>query len=146
MRVSRNRLAMFYVVIGVSAWVLTSLHLPTYISAGFVAGTEAFWRDALFQSSAAGKFLAVDISMLALAVLIWMLTEARERSMRGISVYILVGLFIGISLAVPLFLAARERNIAMTQPERSQLVIRGSDAIWIGLLILLSLGASALTF
>lgn len=145
MVIPRTRLAVGYIIIGVSAWVLTSLHLPTYLSSGFAAGTEMFWRDALFNSNSAAKFLTVDILMLALAVLIWMVVEARARAMRGVAIYILLALFIGISLAVPVFLAARERHIARTEPDNTSFTLRSSDAAWITFLAVFSLVGSVLT-
>ncbi len=145
MVIPRTRLAVAYIIIGVIAWALTSLHLPAYLSSGFAVGTEMFWKDALFNSNAAAKFLTVDILMLALAVLIWMVIEARVRAMRGVAVYILLALFVGISLAVPLFLAARERHIARTEPDNASFTLRGGDVAWIAVLALFSLVGSVLT-
>lgn len=145
MNLSRLALSRVYVLIGIAAWVLTSLHLPSYFSQGFIGGTELFWKDALFAGTAAGKFLTVDIFMLAMAALIWLIVEARTRAMRGVSIYILVALLVGISLAFPLFLAARERHILRAEPGNTHLTLHKSDMLWVTALVGLSLAGSLLT-
>ncbi|MGJ8669293.1 MAG: DUF2834 domain-containing protein [Oceanococcus sp.] len=146
MNITRQSLNRFYILIGVLAWIFTSLHLPGYLSSGFVGGTLLFWQDALINANAAGKFLSVDILFLALAVVTWMLMEAREKHIPWISAYILLGVLIGISLAVPLFLAARERSILRQQPDNDQVSLATSDLAWIFGLLIATSAATAMTF
>lgn len=108
MTIHRKTLAVGYVGVGFIALVLTWLHLTPYLSSGFFRGTLLFWRDALFEANAASKFLTVDILLLGAVVLVWMIIEARKRNIPGIWLYVPVSLFIGISFAVPVFLAHRE--------------------------------------
>ncbi len=143
--ISRSHLSWAYVVLGVTAWVLTSLHLPGYLALGLVNGTEMFWRDALLHGNAAARFLTVDILMLAFAAMAWMVIESRARKMRGLAAYILLALFVGISLAFPLFLAARERQILRAQPGDTHITLSRADGVWIALLLALSLVGSAVT-
>lgn len=130
MRISRLNMSRIYFTLGLCAWLLTSLHLPTYLPLGLIDGTAAFWRDALIQANPAGKFLSVDILFLAFAVIVWMLSEARRHDIRGIGLYILLGIFVGISLAVPLFLAARERHLAIREPDTAWHEATASDLLW----------------
>jgi len=145
MILSRVALARAYIALGITAWILTSMHLPSYLAHGFVGGTELFWRDALLHGNAAANFLTVDILLLALACMIWMVLESRTRKMRGISIYLLLALLIGISLAFPLFLAARERQILRTEPGNTHITLLRSDVLWIAVLVVLSLAGSVLT-
>lgn len=145
MQIRRKQLAWVYYAIGIAAWVLTSLHLPSYIGNGFVAGTELFWKDALLDANSAGKFLAVDIFMLGLAVIIWMFTEARAQDMRGIWLYVLVAWLIGISLAVPVFLGNRERAIARAKADQAQLTLRSFEVLGIVGMLALTLFAAYIT-
>lgn len=146
MEISRRKLAWFYLVIGLAAWVLTSLHLPGYLSSGFVGGTKLFWEDALLHSNPAGKFLAVDIVILALVVLIWMVIEASRRQMRGIYIYILVAYFVGISLAVPVFLAHRERAIMQANPADTVVALSKGLVVTIGMMFVVNFAFAAMTF
>ena len=145
MSITRQSLNWFYILIGALAWALTSLHLAGYLSAGFFGGTLLFWQDALIHANAASKFLSVDILFLALAVVVWMVVEAREKNIPWISAYILLGLLIGISLAVPLFLAARERSILRQQPDNKHITLAASDMAWILGLLLVTLAGAAMT-
>lgn len=145
MRLPRRALAWAYILIGLLAWALTSLHLPQYLQAGFVEGTRQFWVDALVQSNAAGRFLVVDIFFLALAVLTWMLLEARRLQMRGIWLYLAVALFVGISLAVPVFLGMRERALLRADPQKAVLQVSWGDTAIFALLAAMALGAAWLS-
>lgn len=108
MSIDRRLLRALYLLTGVLALLLTGVHVLPYLGAGAIDGTMLFWDDALRNTNPAGRFLAIDILFLALAVIAWMVFEARRLSIRFVWLYVIAGAAIGISLAVPLFLAARE--------------------------------------
>lgn len=121
MKIDRRKLSWLYVWIGISAWIMTSLHLGSYLDSGLLKGLTAFAADGLINTNEASKFLAIDILMLGLAILIWMLFEAHRLQIPYVTAYVLVSILIGVSLAVPLFLAHRERVIAVNCAETPQL-------------------------
>jgi hypothetical protein len=106
MIISSKTLRISYGLIGLIALVTTQIHALEYTSMGAINGTITFWKDTLANS--ATQFISIDIMFLALAVTIWMLMEARRLNISIGWVYILVGTFIGISFAIPLFLIHRE--------------------------------------
>jgi hypothetical protein len=69
-----------------------------------------FWPALL--ANRATVSITVDIFMLGLAVVVWMVLEARRLAMRGVWLYVLFGFLVAISVTVPLFLFARERRLA----------------------------------
>ena len=54
----------------------------------------------------------MDVFFLCLAVFVWMVLEARRLGMRGVWLYLLVGIVVAISVTVPVFLINRERALA----------------------------------
>ncbi len=99
-----------YILVAVVALILTWAHILGPLGeVGFIDGTLLFWQDVLVNESS--RFITVDILFLSLAVVFWMLQEARRLGMQGVWAYIAAGIFIGISCAVPLFLAHRERRL-----------------------------------
>lgn len=122
-----------YLVIGTAALILTWVHIPSYMGSGVVDANVQFWKDALVNANPASTFLAVDILFLALAVEIWMVVESRRLGMKYVWLYIAIATFIGISFAVPLYLAMREKHLQATHND-SNLSLKSYDLI---LLILL---------
>ena len=47
-----------------------------------------------------------------MVAIVWMFLEARRLSMRGVWLHVLAGVFVGISIAFPIFLIQRERMLA----------------------------------
>jgi uncharacterized protein DUF2834 len=107
-----NRLFLLYLVLALLALGLTWVHVPYYLGAGFVQANIRFWQDALLNANPAGVFLTVDILFLALVANIWMVIESRRQGIRYVWAYVLVGIFVAISFAFPLFLAVREKHMA----------------------------------
>lgn len=128
MIIRRSTIRWAYRLVAVAALLLTGVHVLPYLDAGFVDGTAAFWTDALVNTNAAGRFLAIDVLFLALAVIAWMVFESRRLAMRGVWIYVLVGLVIGISFAVPLWLAARETALIRAGSDRAEPLGRGDLA------------------
>mgnify|MGYP003683113769 CR=1 FL=1 len=122
-----------YLVIGAAALILTWVHIPSYMGSGVVDANVQFWKDALVNANPASTFLAVDILFLALAVEIWMVVESRRLGMKYVWLYIAIATFTGISFAVPLYLAMREKHLQATHND-SNLSLKSYDLI---LLILL---------
>ncbi len=118
MTVSRKALCVIYGLIGLIAFVGTwGNMLGVLRGQGFWGGTIKFWQDVLVNE--ASRFLTVDILFLGLAIVLWMLLEARRLKIPSVWLYVIFGLFIAISLAVPLFIDLhREIKLAVANHER----------------------------
>ena len=105
-RSQRTRFAVYLVlsIAGlVSAWVLNALAImrgENYANAWF--GTAVDW------------VLSADFLVVALAVVTFMVVESRRIGMRFVWVYILLSGVTAMAFTVPLFLAMRERHLAIT--------------------------------
>lgn len=55
-------------------------------------------------------FFGLDVLISSVVLWVFVFAEGRRRKMRHLWVYILSNLAVGVSLALPLFLYARERN------------------------------------
>lgn len=106
-----------YILLGIAGFIGTAAQLPPYLVHGLVQGTVEFWKATL--ATPASTFIVVDIFVLGGAVIIWMFTEARRIGIaaRWVWVYVAVSAFIGISLAVPLFLAQRQRHLRLASAD-----------------------------
>jgi hypothetical protein len=82
-----------------------------YLGDGFVAGNVAFWRETV--ATPASTFITVDVLVLAAALFLWMFAEGRRLGIGSAWLwgYFLASTLIGISFAMPLFLAHRHRRI-----------------------------------
>jgi len=101
---ARARFVFFLVlsVVGlVSAWTLNGIAVmngENYASAWF--GTAVDW------------VLSADFLVVAIAIVAFMIIEARRIGMRYVWVYILLSGITAMAFTVPLFLAMRERQLA----------------------------------
>ena len=102
------------------------------LATGFVA----FWPALL--ANHATTSITIDMFMLGVAVMTWMVVEARRLEVRGVWAYILLSFPIGISVMVPLFLVARER--AMDRRPEPGLGLGRGDVIGLVVLIVPVLG------
>jgi hypothetical protein len=115
MTVSRRVLCTSYAVIGLLALMGTWGNILGLVAQnGFFGGTVKFWRDVLINESS--RFITVDMLFLGLAVILWMVLEARRLEIPGVWLYIAFGVLIAISLAVPLFMIHRELRLAVVDP------------------------------
>src|SRR5690348_9875572 len=73
----------------------------------------AFWPALL--ANRATISITVDIFLFALAAVVWMVLEARRLQLRFAWAYVVFGILIAISVTFPLFLAARERRLAVVE-------------------------------
>ncbi|MEE2733349.1 MAG: DUF2834 domain-containing protein [Pseudomonadota bacterium] len=128
-----------YLLIGLCALVLTWVHIPSYMGGGIIDANVQFWKDALVNANPASTFLAVDILFLALAVEIWMVLESRRLGIRYVWGYIVVATFIGISFAVPVFLAMREKHLSAEQ-RNTVVTLKAYDIGILALLGVVTLG------
>jgi hypothetical protein len=113
-----------------------------YLELGLVGGNVRFWRDAL--AGPASTFLAVDILVLAAAVFVWVFGEGRRLGIaaRWRWACFLGSLFVGISFAVPLFMAVRERRVRQLRPDERG-VPAGMDLVAVAIGVAIALGVAA---
>jgi len=72
-----------------------------------------FWPDT--KATAASRFAAADLVMLAITAGVFMLIEGRRQRVRLVWAYIVGGILIAMSAAFPLFLIARELRIGASE-------------------------------
>jgi uncharacterized protein DUF2834 len=137
MAVSRKALCVVYAVIGVVAFAGTWGNVLGLVAEeGFWAGTIRFWQDTLVNGSS--RFITIDLLFLGLAVVVWMVLEARRLRIPGVWLYVVAGLLIAISLTVPLFMIQRERKLAALEPGAPGGALRTGDAAGLVLLAIVS--------
>jgi Terpene cyclase DEP1 len=133
MAVSRKTLCAVYAVIGVVAFAGTWGNVLGLVGEeGFWAGTIRFWQDTLVNASS--RFITIDLLFLGLAIVVWMVLEARRLRIPGVWLYVVAGLLIAISLTVPLFMIQRERKLAALEPGTPAGTLATADAV--GLILL----------
>ncbi len=101
-----------YLLSALLALVFTWYHVPAYLGNGAYEALVSFWREAIVETNPASKFIVVDILFLAFVCNVWMFAEGRRLGVRFLYVYILGGTLIAISVAFPLFMAARALRLA----------------------------------
>lgn len=99
------------------------------LATGFVV----FWPALL--ANHATTSITVDIFLFIVAVMTWMVLEARKLEIRFVWVYIVLSFVIGVSVMFPLFLVARERALASRATEPAPALGLG-DAIGLALVSL----------
>lgn len=112
MHISRKTLSIAYLTIGLVGLIGTWGNNIDYLSSGLgIVGVNLlFWQETLVNP--ASRSITVDILCLGLAVIVWMFLEARRLSMRGVTVYVFLSIFVAIGAAFPFFMAHRERILA----------------------------------
>jgi hypothetical protein len=131
MTVSRRTLCIVYGLIAVLALIGTWGNNMAYLSLGFLGANQKFWGDTL--ANPASRSITVDIFFLSLAVLVWMVLEARRLRMRGVWLYVVFGFLVAISVTVPIFLINRERRLAQVEAQGAN-AMGGADAAGLALL------------
>ncbi len=129
MEFKSKALIVVYLMTALLALAMTWIHIPGYMGEGFVNANKLFWRDALFNANSAGKFLTVDILFLAFGCNVWMFIEARRIGVKYVYGYVVVGVVVAISVAFPLFLAAREWRLASLDSSSSRYELKLVDVI-----------------
>ena len=122
------------VALGVLGLVGTWAQGFHYLANGLVAGNVLFWQETV--ATPASTFLVVDILVLAAAVFVLMFAEGRRLGIAAgwLWAYFLLGLFVAVSFAVPVFLAHRQRRIRLQRPAEATEPV-GSDWIAIGIAV-----------
>lgn len=115
MPTARKVLCVVYGAIAVFAAAATWTQVGPY--ADSLTGIfVTFWQDTKVNEAA--RFVASDVVLLALAVGVLFVFEARRLHMRFVWVYLIGGVLIGISITAPLFLLAREVKLGATPVPR----------------------------
>ena len=127
MSVSRKVLCLVYGLIAVLALMGTWGNNVAYLHLGFLDVALTFLQDTL--ANPASRSITVDLFFLSLAVVVWMVLEARRLGMRGVWLYSLFGILIAISVTVPIFLINRERVLATREPSSSAGTMRTADLV-----------------
>lgn len=136
------RVELLLIALGVVGLIGTWAQGFHYLAHGFLAGNILFWQETV--ATPASTFLTVDILVLAAAVFVLMFAEGRRLGMGAGLLWacFFASLFVGISFAVPVFLALRQRRIRLQRPaEASQPA--GIDWIAIGIGVLIAVVAAA---
>jgi hypothetical protein len=132
MSISRKALCVLYALIGLVALVGTWGNNVQYLNLGILGANVHFWQETIVNP--ASRSITVDILFLSLAAIVWMLLEARRLSMRGVWVYVLIGVFVAISAAFPAFLIHREGVLAARDGSASAGTLQALDVM--GLVVL----------
>jgi hypothetical protein len=140
---SHRTLALFYGAIAVLALVTTWIHNFFYLQLGFVAGNLAFWRETLATHASAS--VAIDLFCVGMAVVVWMLFEARRIGLRFVWLYVFAGFTVALSVAVAMFLCRREFLLAARQ-ESGGPGVTGADVAGLVAVTLISLAYIGWTF
>ena len=127
MTVSRRLLCVVYGAIALLALVATWHQNVAYLGMGPLIGTVQFWKETLVTPASVS--ITVDFFLFVLAVVVWMVTEARRLGIRFVWVYAMLGWLIGISVTGPLFLIARERRLRTLQPAAEAVNLTQGDLI-----------------
>ncbi|MDX1686335.1 MAG: DUF2834 domain-containing protein [Saprospiraceae bacterium] len=75
--------------------------------------------DAMFESGLASYF-GWNVVLTFFTLIAFVLTEGMRLGMKNRWIYIVMGIFIGVSLALPAFLYARESRLESLQIKRSR--------------------------
>lgn len=142
MELKAKPLVIVYLISALLALIMTWIHVPAYLGDGFVNANIKFWNDALFNANPAGKFLTIDILFLAFVCNVWMFIEGRRLGVKYIYLYVIGGVVIAISVAFPLFMAARELKLAAKESSVMSYKIKRVDLVALLCLFLTAVLAS----
>ena len=106
---------------------------------GFGPATGRFWLETL--ATPASTSITVDLGLLLLPLSALMVIESRRLGIRFVWLYVGLGLLVAISVTFPLFLIARERQLAARGEASAELGLTRPDAF-----ALLGLGAAMVVF
>lgn len=99
----------FYLVAAVLGALLPLWQLYPFLAAhGF--DVPLLFRE-LFRNNVSA-FFGTDVIISSVVLWFFVVTEGRRRGMRHVWVYVVCNLLVGVSLALPLFLFFRERQLS----------------------------------
>jgi hypothetical protein len=108
MNKSQNARFITYLVLAITGFV------TAMVFNGIAVMTEANYAGAWF-GTAVDWVLSADLTVVALASVVFMLSEAQRLGMRRVWVYIALSFVTAMAFTFPLFLAMRERHLALTK-------------------------------
>lgn len=108
MTAARRNLCILYGLLALVALIATWAHNIAYFSAG---GGPLDFVASCFANHAVSS-MSIDLTLVSVAALIFMVVEARRIGIKYLWVYVVLGFVVDISVAVPLFLIAREWRLA----------------------------------
>lgn len=111
MNASNRMLCALYGLVSLVALVATWANALDYLQWSFVDANLRFWQDSL--SNPASRFITLDLLFLSLALVVWAVSEARRLHLRGVWLYVIGAVLIGVSIFIPLFLLHRQRALAL---------------------------------
>ena len=114
-----------------------------YLDDGLVTAFKNFAKGT--TDNPASRSITVDLFFLALAVMVWMVFEARRLEMRFVWLYVLFGFLVAVSVTVPLFFAVRERTLASREPGSPAGTLSRVDAALLYVLALAFMGYAGYT-
>jgi len=105
----------FYLIIAILGTIIPYVFLfQFFIQNGLDVG---LFLQQSFANPAASMWVA-DLLISSLAFWGFLFSEGRRRGMSNLWLYVILNLFVGLSLALPLFLYFRERALDSTMAER----------------------------
>lgn len=99
-------------------WAFIVLSIAGLITAWVFNGIAVMNGEdygAAWTGSAVDMVLTTDLSIVAIASVIFMITESRRLGMKRVWLYILLSGFTAMAFTFPLFLAMRERALARAE-------------------------------
>ena len=125
---------LLFIALAFVGLVGTGVQLPAYFSGSFLDGNVRFWKETV--ATPASTFLVVDIFVFGAVVLTWMFGECRRLGLSAgwAWAYFLGSVLIGISFAMPLFFAHRQRRLRQQLPDQVG-TPAGADLIAIAFLL-----------
>ena len=104
---NNDRVAPVFLMLAVVGCVLPLIFFVRFLVAeGF--NVSSFLRQ-LFDNNVS-TFFAMDVVVSAVTVWVFVYVEGRRKKMKRLWLYVACTLIVGVSLALPLFLAIRERQ------------------------------------
>lgn len=105
-----------YAALALAALVGTQIALVRHITGNEGDGIGGLGNTVV---NAAATFTVIDLLAVALVGLVFMVVEARRLGLRHLWVYVLLTFLVAISVALPVFLIARQVHLAGQRPARS---------------------------
>lgn len=104
-------------------WIYLSLAVTGLITAWVYNGIAVMNGEdygAAWTGSAVDMVLTLDLSIVALASVLFMIVEARRVGVKRVWIYIALSGVTAMAFTFPLFLAMRERAIAASQSAKAE--------------------------
>lgn len=133
MSIPRKALSVIYAALALLAAIGTWGHIPGPLTEdGLWRGFVRFWQDVLVNDSS--SFITIDILFLIMAIVPWMLMEARRLRIPYVWLYVAFGIVVTISIAMPVFMLHRERRLAALEADAPAGTLKVSDLIGMSLI------------